>query len=66
MTSVAVTSYVASLISDRKTDGYPLSRVLSPEPGGRSYAERDAVENEARDDRNFAPVIAFFGEWLSG
>ena len=66
VTSVEVTSHVSPHISDRKTNGYPLSRVLSPEPGGRPYAERDAAENEARDDRNFAPVITCFAEWLRG
>lgn len=66
VTSVAATSYVSPHISDRKTNGYPLSRVLSPEPGSRPYAERDAAENDARAEKIFAPVIACFAEWLRG
>jgi inosine/xanthosine triphosphate pyrophosphatase family protein/SAM-dependent methyltransferase len=52
-------AYVADKISDLKSNGYPLSRILTPEKGGRSYAELRKENNWKADDIIFSKFISW-------
>lgn len=62
--SVKQISHVASNISEIKSAGYPLSRILSPEKNGRPYIELRQEDNWESDDVNFAEFIKKFSEWI--
>lgn len=57
-------SYVATDISQSKSGGYPLSRVLSYKPHGRPYIELDDAIRWREDEKNFASFIAKLKDWI--
>ena len=58
-------SYVAKNISDKETNGYPMSAILSPNKDGLSYLELDRSERDNIDRKNFKSFLAVFGKWLA-
>lgn len=62
--SVKQISYVASHISEIKSDGYPLSRILTSEKDGRPYIELRKENNWKHDDINFAKFMEKFTIWV--
>jgi inosine/xanthosine triphosphate pyrophosphatase family protein len=57
-------SYVASKFSEKKSNGYPLSRVLSPESGGISYSDLIEEKKQYNDEIVFALFLKRMTEWI--
>lgn len=62
--TVEQVSYVASKISEIKSEGYPLSRILTSEKGGRPYIELRKENNWKNDDMNFSKFMENFNIWI--
>lgn len=57
-------SYVAKEFSDKKTDGYPMSAILSPFENGKAYLELDEDMHANEDRKNFKFFLEDFESWL--
>lgn len=58
-------SYVASKVSNLDSDGYPLSRLLSPKRNGIPHIELTREEKREHDKKVFAPFLSSFIVWIS-
>lgn len=63
--SVEQISYVASDVSNMQSNGYPLSRILSPEPGGPAYLDIEPERNLQYEKIIFVLFIEKFKEWIA-
>jgi inosine/xanthosine triphosphate pyrophosphatase family protein len=57
-------SYIASEFSSMKTNGYPMSTLLTSTRGGRAYVEMSEEEKMEKDVKNFAPFSNAFKNWI--
>lgn len=58
-------SYVARVFSqNEKTDGYPMSAILSPHRNGRAYLDMTSEMQEEIDRKRFQSFLEVFREWL--
>ena len=64
MVDIKQISYVAHKISNKKSNGYPLSRVMSPEKNGISYADLSQEDAWKYDIVVFTKFINKFTEWI--
>jgi hypothetical protein len=57
-------SYAVEKFSKRKTTGYPMSAIMSPVKGGKSYLEFDEKELWVIEQENFKGFLEVFGSWI--
>ncbi|MEI6587400.1 MAG: non-canonical purine NTP pyrophosphatase [Candidatus Moraniibacteriota bacterium] len=57
-------SYAVEKFSKRKTTGYPMSAIMSPVKGGKSYLEFDEKKLWAIEQENFKGFLDVFDSWL--
>lgn len=57
-------SHIAKYFSDIKTNGYPLSTLLSRDKNGIPYIEMSQEEKDAKDKKNFSIFIEKLRNWL--
>jgi inosine/xanthosine triphosphate pyrophosphatase family protein len=57
-------SHVARKFSDKNTDGYPMSAILSPFKNGEAYLEIEEAIREADDKEKFKDFLEVFEKWL--
>lgn len=57
-------SYAAKKFSKKNSNGYPMSRVLSPEPDSLSYSDTSEEKKDFYEKKIFAPFLEKMKDWM--
>jgi inosine/xanthosine triphosphate pyrophosphatase family protein len=64
VSNVEQLSHVGNYVSEKREKGYPLSSILSPKKGGKTYVDLSDEEKFQVDKEYFATFFTDFNKWI--